>query len=142
MISAVYDTNVLISGTLLRYDTPPAQILDMAVQGMVKLYTSEALIGEFHDVISRSKFAGRFQQIQRTPDDVIVDYRNIAEITRPKPMPPPVKDEPKDDKVLACAAFAQVDYIVSGDKKHLLPVGSYVGIPIVDPATFLETVSQ
>ena len=46
--------------------------------------------------------------------------------------------EPTDDKILACAAEGQVDYIVASDGKHLLPLGSYAGIPIVRPRQFLE----
>ena len=142
MVSAVYDTNVLVSGTLLQFGSPPAQIVDLALHGLVKLYTSESLIEEFRDVISRPKFAARFIDIRRTPDDVIRDYRNIAEIVHPDPIPLTIKDDPKDDKVLACAIYAGADYIVSGDKKHLLPLENYVGIPIVSPSAFFETVSQ
>jgi len=30
------------------------------------------------------------------------------------------------------------DIIVTGDRKHLLPLGSYAGIPIVSPREFLD----
>jgi uncharacterized protein len=136
MISAVYDTNVLVSGTLLQSNNAPGQVLDLVLQGTVKLYSSEPLIEEFRDVISRPKFALKFQAIGRTPDDFIADYRSIVEVVQPDPIPPTSID-PKDDKVLACAVYTGVDYIVSGDKKHLLPLGSYAGIPIVEPSQFL-----
>jgi len=140
MISAVCDTNVVVSGTLLQSSAAPGRILDLVVQGVVKLYSSEPLIEEFREVISRPKFASRFEAIGRTPEDFIADYRGIVEIVQPQPIPPTVKNDPKDDKVLACAVYAGVDYIVSGDKKHLLPLGSYAGIPIVDPSQFLQKV--
>jgi putative PIN family toxin of toxin-antitoxin system len=133
MISAVYDTNVLVSGTLLQSSHAPGQALDLVVQGIVKLYSSEPLIEEFRDVISRPKFASKFQAIGRTPDDLIADFRGMVEVIQPGSIPPTVKNDSKDDKVLACALYAGVDYIVSGDKKHLLPLGDYAGIPIVDP---------
>ncbi|HEV2107692.1 MAG TPA: hypothetical protein VGR16_05470 [Thermomicrobiales bacterium] len=31
---------------------------------------------------------------------------------------------------------------MTGDKKHLLPLGSYAGIPIVSPAGFLAMLEQ
>lgn len=39
-----------------------------------------------------------------------------------------------DDHVLACALAADADLIVSGDKRHLLPLGNYLDIPIVTAA--------
>jgi predicted nucleic acid-binding protein len=36
-----------------------------------------------------------------------------------------------DDHVIAAALAARVEFIVSGDRRHLLPLGSYQGIGIV-----------
>ena len=47
--------------------------------------------------------------------------------------------DPDDDKVLECAVVASATHIVTGDRKHLLPLGSYHGIRIVSPAEFLST---
>ena len=40
--------------------------------------------------------------------------------------------------VLECALAGEADYIVSGDKKHLLPLRQFREIPIVSPAEFLR----
>jgi predicted nucleic acid-binding protein len=45
-----------------------------------------------------------------------------------------------DAKILACAVAGKADAIVTGDKKHLLPLKRYRGIPIVSPAEFLEQI--
>lgn len=42
---------------------------------------------------------------------------------------------------LACAVAGKADYLVTGDKKHLLPLGSFCGIPIVTPAAFLIAIT-
>jgi predicted nucleic acid-binding protein len=57
----------------------------------------------------------------------------LVEIIDPPPLPAPVSRDPSDDAVLALAAGAQVDLIVSGDA-DLLSIGSYAGITIVGPA--------
>jgi uncharacterized protein len=75
-------------------------------------------------------------------ENLITDYQHIVEIVQPEPIPRTVLNDPKDDKVLACAVYTGVDYIVSGDKKHLLPLGSYSGIAIVNSAKFLEKVTN
>lgn len=41
-----------------------------------------------------------------------------------------VSRDPDDDHVLACALAAKAELIVSGDKRHLLVLGAYQGIPI------------
>ena len=50
--------------------------------------------------------------------------------------------DPDDDKVLECAVVANATHIVSGDRKHLLPLGSYRGIRVVSPAEFLRTIES
>jgi predicted nucleic acid-binding protein len=47
-----------------------------------------------------------------------------------------------DDQVIAVAVAAQADLIVSGDRKHLLPLGSHEGIPIVDAAQALRLIGE
>lgn len=45
--------------------------------------------------------------------------------------------DPKDDMVLECAALANADVIISGDK-DLLAVGEYKGSRILTPRAFLD----
>lgn len=39
------------------------------------------------------------------------------------------------------ARVSQADYIVSGDRRHLLPIGSFQGIKIVTAVDFLAIVA-
>ena len=48
----------------------------------------------------------------------------------------PVEDDPDDTKILACALEGEADFVVSGDH-HLTDIGSFRGIPIVNPDAFL-----
>jgi len=52
-----------------------------------------------------------------------------------------VAADPDDDKVLECAVVGGATHIVTGDRRHLLSLGSYQGIPIVSAADFLALVS-
>jgi predicted nucleic acid-binding protein len=46
--------------------------------------------------------------------------------------------DPDDEMILECAQAAEASYIVSGDKKHLLALREFQGIPIVSPSDFLR----
>jgi predicted nucleic acid-binding protein len=46
-----------------------------------------------------------------------------------------------DNRVLECAVEGKADYIVTGDKKHLLPHGTFQGIQIVSPRDFLTVIN-
>lgn len=48
----------------------------------------------------------------------------------PGGLPAPVSRDPDDDHVLACALAGKAELIVSGDKRHLLVLSEYQGIPI------------
>ncbi len=50
--------------------------------------------------------------------------------------------DPDDNMVLECAVMGHANYIVTGDKKHLLPLKSYQGIEIVNAADFLSLTAQ
>ena len=47
-----------------------------------------------------------------------------------------IKADPTDDRILECAVAAMAEILISGDA-HLLSMGDYRGIRILDPATFL-----
>ena len=49
-----------------------------------------------------------------------------------------VPDDPKDDPIIATAVAAKADYLVTGDRAHLLPIGQYEGIRIVSPREFFD----
>lgn len=50
-----------------------------------------------------------------------------------------VADDPKDNPVLACALEGHADFVVTDDRKHLLPLKHYHGIQIVSMPLFLRT---
>jgi predicted nucleic acid-binding protein len=48
-----------------------------------------------------------------------------------------ITGDPDDDVILACGVSAGVDVIVSGDRRHMLPVRVHRGIRIVSPQALL-----
>jgi len=46
--------------------------------------------------------------------------------------------DPDDEMILECAMAAEADFIVTVDKKHLLPLREFQGTRIVSPSDFLR----
>lgn len=61
-----------------------------------------------------------------------------ATLVFPVDRAPAATPDPGDEMVLECALAAEADYIVSGDKKHLLPLRQFREIPIVSPSDCLR----
>jgi predicted nucleic acid-binding protein len=59
-------------------------------------------------------------------------------IPAPEDPPEAVTGDPADDVILACAAQAEVDVLVSGDRRHLLPVGKHRGVRVITPQALLS----
>lgn len=125
----VIDTNLLVSGLISA--GLPRQLLNAAKAGVFELCTSEVLLAELLDVMGRQKFAQRLAQAGLTPKGIVDDLRALAVVVSPLAVPRVVPTDPDDDHVLAAALTGAADLIASGDKRDLLPLGSYQGIPII-----------
>jgi uncharacterized protein len=136
-VRAVIDTNVLVSG-LIWHGTPNV-LIEQIRTGALTLVSSPALIAELAEVVARAKFRAVLTRSGTDPDRMLTEVRLLAEIVVPFPMPGPVARDPDDDAVLALAAAAQPELIISGDR-DLLSLGTHAGIPIVTPADALARI--
>jgi uncharacterized protein len=74
----------------------------------------------------------RWRQIEEFLVDVATELAPT-----PKTSPDAITGDPDDDLILACAIEARVDVVVSGDRRHLLPVGTHQGVRIIRPQALL-----
>lgn len=131
VIKVCLDTNILISAFL--FSGKPAQIFDLAIDGEITLVTSPSILVECGRVL-RDKFKRDNSYIKRELK-IITD---VAEVITPKQKISQLKYDP-DNRVLETAISGNADYIVTGDKKHLLPIREFKGIPIVTASQFLKS---
>ncbi len=127
----VLDTNVVLSALLWR-GTPYHLLAAIRSRGDVQLYSSTALLEELADVLTRPFAAKRLALIGRSASEVLADYVEVIEMAEPATVPRVVAGDADDDQVIATAVAARADLIVSGDRNHLLPLGSHQGIAIVE----------
>ena len=132
----VLDTNLLVSGVIAA--GLPRRLVDGAKAGEFELCTSEVLLTELLDVLSREKFAARLSQAGLTPEGIVDDLRRLAVAVTPTDVPRVVLTDPDDDHVIAAAVAGQADFIASGDRRDLLPLGNFEGIPIITAREAVE----
>ena len=135
----VLDNNIVVSALL--WGGNPVQMLEAAADGRIELYATEPLLSELAGVLPRPKFAARILKAQRTPNQLIEQYRGLVEIVSAAEIAPVVVGDPDDDQVLACAVAAGAELIVTRDKK-LRDLKNYQRIPIVDASEGARIVSN
>ena len=134
----VLDTNVVASAVL--WGGVPRQLLQAGREKRVSLFSSIRLLAELTDILVRPKFEKKLAASGLTIEQIVDRYAELAAVVQPAAIAPTVLDDPDDDQVLACAVAARADLIVSGDRRHLLPLGSFEGMPIVSPAEALRII--
>jgi putative PIN family toxin of toxin-antitoxin system len=140
-VRIVLDTNVVLSALLWR--GTPYRLLDAIQQrSSMQLYSSTALLEELTDVLTRPSAIKRLALIDKTAAAVLADYVEVIELIAPTTVPRVVPGDIDDDQVIAAAVAAEANLIVSGDRKHLLPLGSHAGIAIVEVAEALRLISM
>jgi putative PIN family toxin of toxin-antitoxin system len=132
---AVFDTNVLFSGVGWR--GKPFQCLELARTGRVDGVTCREILDELAEKL-QSKLSFTPQQALDTVAELLTFLRVVAVTGQLKVIPA----DPDDDKVLECAVTAGATHIVTGDRRHLLPLGTFQGIAIVSAADFLAHLTK
>lgn len=133
----VADTNTVLSGLL--WQGPPRRLIDLARERAITLCTSVVLLAELAEVIARDKFAHRVLVAGLSAAELVDDYRRLAQLIEPRALSAAISRDPDDDHVLACAAAAKVDLIVTRDK-DLLVLNPYERLPIVAAADALRMI--
>jgi len=138
-VRIVADTNTVVSGLL--WSGPPQQLINAAREKRITLYSSLALAAEFAEVIGREQFARRIRAAKLSAAELVADYARLANLVVPADINPAVAGDPDDDQILACALAANVDAVVSGDKR-LRNLKTYQGIRIISATEVLALIAR
>ena len=126
----VYDTNILISGMV--WGGVPYDCIKLAMTDNVEGVTCSEIIDEFVEKLT-IKLDYSQSRISRIVTRLL-DFLRVVKITNELEG---ITEDPDDDKVIECAVVGGATHIVTGDKKHLLPLQNYQGIRIVTAVDFL-----
>ncbi len=130
----VIDTNVFISSAIL-----PLSASDQVIEWCLKngrIYFSESTSLELSSRITRNKF-DRYSPLEARQKYVqkILRSNQVCFCTPQETITSSA--DPDDNQFLEVAIECGADYLITGDKKHLLPLHPFRGIQIVQPHDFL-----
>lgn len=114
------------------WNGPPRRLIEWAIEGKaVELFSSPVLLDELAHTLGYSKFAGRIESFATSIAALVSQYTALASLVIPASVLPVVANDADDDHVIAAAVAARAELIVTGDRRHLLPIGTHQGIAIV-----------
>ncbi len=130
---AVLDTNVVASATYWR--GKPAHCLEAWVQGKFDLALSHAILAEYEEILERLR--ARYEH--RQPTGWLAAIKQAGHFYLPVEVQFNISDA--DDRMfLECAVAAKADYLVTGDKSHLLPLKQIERVQIICVSDFLKVI--
>lgn len=135
-MKVVVDTNTVVSG-IARAAGNPSQILELWRQGKLELLSSIATIAELERVLTYPRVRKLLQLTDEQIKRFVALYRAQTTQVAINTAFHVVENDPDDNMIVDLAVAGNARYIITGDKKHLLPLKRYRGIEIVSPATFL-----
>jgi uncharacterized protein len=138
-VRIILDTNVVISALLWR-GTPYQLLQAICLRAEMRIFSTQALLEELTDVLTRPAAGKRLAAIGRTAREVIADFIEAIELVEPASVPRVVPADIDDDQVIAAAVAARADLVISGDR-DLLSLGSHQDIAIVSPAEALRRIA-
>ena len=115
------------------YSGNERKVLELGTLGIVDIYLSQHIISELAGVLSR-KFHLSEVDLERT----IAQIPQWATIVEPTILVTLISRNPADDRILECCLEANAHYLITGDRRDLLPLGSFRGTSIVTAAEFLS----
>ena len=118
-------------------DGPQRRVLEVLADGLAELLMPEPVPAELRRVL----------EDKLGPDPPAIDaiLRLLDELTASTVAVPAEVDAVSggadDDRILAAAVAGGAEVLISGDARHLLPLGEYRGMRIIRPQGFLASLA-
>lgn len=127
----VFDTNIFVSSIFWEHGNPH-HLVELAIQGKIKVFTSTKILKELADVLIRD--FGEFNESVFAYLAFVLKYAKVVETAEKVDI---VKEDSDDNKIIECSIACKADYIVSGDK-HLLRLKRYKETGIISAAELIR----
>ena len=131
----VLDTNVIVSG--LNFPGNERLVLELALRGRFELCLSPFILEEVAGVLGR-----KFDWAEERSAQAVRALGDAATIVEPGRLPEAIEGGHADNRILECAVAAAADYLVTGDRRHLLPLEKHQGARILNAPRFLSFLEE
>ena len=131
-IRCVFDTNVLISAFV--FGGFPEKLVRLVYRRRIHSLTCKFILNEFYRVCTAKKLLSAWESEQ-----AINRWSEFSEQVELRSKVRLIRECASDNHILECAIDGHADFIVTGDRKHLLPLKTYRGVKIV---TVRELIQQ
>ncbi|MGR3177075.1 MAG: putative toxin-antitoxin system toxin component, PIN family [Candidatus Anammoxibacter sp.] len=95
----------------------------------------EVVLSEFIIAEVKEKLTEKFHFPSSLVSEIETTLRNNSKVSNPPLLTQSFCRDPDDDNILSLAKYADVDYLITGDK-DLLELSNYESIPIITPKEF------
>ena len=129
-LTVCIDANVYVSA--LGFGGRPSEVIEKALNQEFSLVTSVLILSEVQKNLTE-KISVNPEKVKRFLQDLL----DVATIYEPTGQMHIIKHR-ADNLVLETALMGFCDVLVTGDKKHLLPLGCVGNLVIETPAQFLQ----
>lgn len=128
----VFDTNIVASAAFWKGN--PRRCLELWARGRLDCVASPQVLSEYFETCA--ELAARYPGKQRAewPEALTGACILVFPVERARGATP----DRDDEMFLECALAGGADYLVTGDKRHLLKLREWQGISIVSAAEFLN----
>ena len=116
---------------------PPRRVLEVIADGVAELILPAPVLAELRRVLSEKLGLddASIEAIIGLLDELAPEQAKVPDQIEA------VSGDLDDDRVLAAAVAAGADVLISGDSKHLVPLGQHQAMRIVRPQQFLAEIA-
>ena len=131
-MKVVLDTNIYISGYIFPGEKT-SLVLDLAQKKEFEVYCSPFIIEKVRRMLTT-----KFEYKEFIANQFIEQILLFAHVIYPNKEVNIIKTNIDDNQILNCVLTVKADYLITGDKKHLLPIKKVGKTKIVSVTEFLE----
>ncbi len=128
-ITACLDSNIYVSA--IAFGGKPLKVVERAINRDFLLVASTHILQEVH-----RNLIGKLGLNKKRVNQFLVDITEISSVFVPSGKACFIQHE-GDNLILELALMGGCDVLVTGDKKHLLPLKTFQGVVIEPPSSFL-----
>jgi len=133
-MKVVLDTNIYLSGMIFPKSIP-GKVLELAKAKRFEVYCSKFILEEIKKNLMvkfgySESWSGRFTE----------EILKFTKIVVPKVKLQIIKEKIDDNRILEVALASKANFLISGDKKHILPLKKINGTKIIAAREFFTKI--